>query len=321
MKRSLAGLLLAGAMVAIGVLAATWGMAQDGQGKTTVLYDRESRYYRILVVEYETEKRLCLHFSKTRGIQSSMLIGDPVALDLRYCRTMVAGLALVPEAKDVLLVGLGGASLPKFIQKNFPDIRLDIVEIDPDVVKVCQKFFHFEGTPNTRVFVMDGRMYMKRAEKKYDVILLDAYAADHIPFHLTTAEFIRMVRDHLKPGGAVVSNLWEHGLNRFYFAELKTFQETFPQSYILPAGSSGNIIVFGSLDEPKVAADEWVRRAKAASADKDLGFDLPALVGQEYRYLKDQAIREKALTDDAAPVDTLRRENPKYFEEEAAKQP
>ena len=278
-----------------------------------VRYEYESKYFKIRVVDYPDEGRRCLHFSRSRGVQSSMFLDDPVKLDLRYSKTMMAALALKPEAKDLLLVGLGGASIPKFIQKHFPDLRMDIVELDPDVVRVCQEYFAFKGTPNTRVVVMDGRMYFKRAEKKYDVILLDAYAADHIPFHLTTREFIALVKDRLKPGGLVASNLWEQAVNRFYYAELKTFQEAFPQVYLLPAGTSGNIIVFGSAETDPVSREEWVRRARAVARGRDLGFDLGDLVGEEYRYYTDRPNAEKALTDDMAPIDTMRREHPKFF--------
>ncbi|MBE3123563.1 MAG: fused MFS/spermidine synthase, partial [Planctomycetes bacterium] len=279
-------------------------------------YDKESKYYRIRVVDYPAEGRRCLHFSKSRGIQSSMILAAPDQLDLRYSKSMTAAFALHPEPKDVLLVGLGGASIPKFIQKQFPDVRMDIVEIDPDVVKVTQEHFEFKGTPNTRVIVMDGRMYLKRSPKTYDIIMLDAYASDRVPFHLTTREFVELVKSRLKPGGFVVSNLWEHTVNRFYFAELKTFQAVFPQTYILKSGDSGNMILFATLDDKPVTKDAWAKQAAKVTAGKDFGFDLATLVTAEYEYLTPRRISEKPLTDDMAPVDTLRHENPRLFDKE-----
>ena len=285
---------------------------------TVVRYDRESRYYRIQVVDYPAKGRRCLHFSKSRGIQSSMILADPARLDLKYSQTMIAALALHREPRDVLVVGLGGASIPKFLQKYYPELKLDIVELDPDVVRVCQDYFEFRGNAKTRVFVMDGRMYLKRAQKQYDVILLDAYAADHMPFHLTTVEFIQLVKSHLKPGGVAASNLWEKAINRFYLAELKTFQATFPQVYLLPAAQSGNIIVFGTMADEPAARKEWVLRAESLVRGRDIGFNLPDLIGRAYRHLTDRKIDEQVLTDDKAPVNTLRHENPKHFEEEGA---
>jgi spermidine synthase len=301
----------------VGGAVVAWVAAQNGGDEDTVVkYDRESRYYRIRVVDYPREGRRCLHFSKSRGIQSSMILAAPDKLDLRYSRSMMGALALHPEPKDVLLVGLGGASIPKFIQRHWPDIRLDIVELDPDVVKVCLDWFQFKGTPNTRVIVMDGRMYLKRVAKQYDVILLDAYAADRIPFHMTTLEFVWLVKKHLKPGGIVATNLWEHAVNRFYLAELRTYQDTFPQTYLFRAGDSGNVIVFATLHDRIVTRDEWLARAEQLSRDKDLGFDLPRLVTAEYERLTPRQVSEAPLTDDMAPVDTLRHENPRFFDKE-----
>jgi spermidine synthase len=317
MKRAvLLGVIGAGLIVG---LAAVWVIAQGATDEQTVVYDRESRYYRIRVVDYPKEGRRCLHFSKSRGIQTSMVLAEPDTLDLRYSRTMAAALAFHPAAKEVLLVGLGGAALPKFIQRHFPDVKLDLVEIDPDVVKVCEEYFQFKRGPNTRIAVMDGRMYLKRAPNTYDIILLDAYAADRVPFHLTTLEFLQLVKSRLKPGGVAVSNLWEHAVNRFYFAELKTHQQVFPQVYLCKAGDSGNHIVFASVEDKQTTGDQWAGRAASLSAGKDFGFDLADLVRREYEYLTPRPIRETPLTDDMAPVDTLRREHPKYFEEEAAK--
>lgn len=311
--RVMAGIATLAALVTI--LAAIPGASSED---LIVRYDRESRYYRIQVVDYPAKGRRCLYFSKSRGIQSSMILADPTRLDLKYSQTMIAALALHREPREVLLIGLGGASIPKFLQKYFPELELDIVELDPDVVRVCQDYFEFRGNAKTRVFVMDGRMYLKRAEKQYDLILLDAYAADHMPFHLTTVEFIQLVKSHLKPGGVVASNLWEKAINRFYLAELKTFQATFPQVYLLPAAQSGNIVVFGTMSEEPVTRKDWVLRADERVRGLDIGFNLADLIGREYRCLTDRKIDEAVLTDDKAPVNTLRHEHPKHFEEEGA---
>jgi spermidine synthase len=246
-----------------------------------------------------------------------MILAQPDALDFKYTQSMIAAFALQPEAKDVLLIGLGGASLPKFIQKQFPDVKLDVVEIDPDVVKVCQQWFEFKGTANTRVMVTDGRTYLKRNDKQYDIILLDAYASDRIPFHMTTEEFVTLVKSRLKPGGVVASNLWEPALNRFYFAEVRTYQKTFPQTYSLRCGSTGNVIIFGTPDEKVIKKEDWMKAAQKVSEGRKFGFDLGVLVATEYSWLTPQKISEKPLTDDMAPVDTLRHENPKYFDEAA----
>ena len=86
----------------------------------------------------------------------------------------------------MLLIGLGGAAIPKFLARHYPDIELHIVEIDPDVVQVARKYFSFQPTERMKVFVADGRLFLTQTQERYDVILLDAYSSDTIPFHLTT---------------------------------------------------------------------------------------------------------------------------------------
>jgi len=321
--------LLAGGLALFAGVAAAWVIAVGAEEPTITQFDAESQYFRIRVIDYPQRDRRCLRFSRPGPIQSTMVISDPQKLELRHAQSMMAALALHPAPKDVLLVGLGGAAIPRFIQKHFPDIRLDIVELDPEVVKVCQEWFAFKGTPNTRVIVMDGRMYLKRSAKAYDIILLDAYSSDHIPFHLTTREFLELVKSRLSPGGVVAANLWEPGLaaatsmgpavSRLYMASLKTYQLTFPQTYLCKSGTAGKIIVFGSLAEKVVTTEEWAKRAEALASGKNFGFDLAGIVRTEYEHLTPQTIAERPLTDDLAPVDTLRREHPRYFDEDSAK--
>jgi len=288
--------------------------AQQDKG-SVILYDKDSQYYRIRVVDEAGGKRRSLYFSRYRGVQSRMLRANPDALDFEYARSMIAAFALHGKPKNVLLVGLGGASLPKFIQKHFHGTRLDIVEIDPDVVRVAQKYFFFKPAPETRIYVMDGRMFLKWVVGKYDVILLDAFAGDRIPFHLTTKEFLQLVREHLVPNGVVAGNLWNPHDTRFRAAETATYLQVFPQTYLFKCGNSSNVVVFGAMSRTKVECSDWVGRATAVARGRALGFGLPKLIRNEYSCQTGVRVRESALTDEMAPVDTLLREHPRHFEE------
>jgi spermidine synthase len=301
-------------LIALVCLPATFCLAQS-QPRQILIHERTSRYYTIRVLEYPDQGRRVMQFSRARGIETSMLLADPDALDMAYCQTMIAALALPAECKDVLLIGLGGASLPKFIQKQLPGLRLDIVELDPDVVKVAEQYFNFKGSPNTRVFVLDGRLFLKRTQKKYDVILLDAYAGDRVPFHMTTLEFVGLVKSHLAPGGVVATNLWDPARTRFLEAEKRTYQMSFPQTYLFDAAHSGNIVIFGASGDEVTWGNAWMDRAQKLAKGRNLGFDLTDLVRSEYERLTPLRIEQAPLTDDMAPVDTLRREDPRHFEE------
>ncbi len=310
MSKRLTGL---GIFAALLLVAASVLSAQNAgtKPKSVVRYDRDSRYYRIIVSDYPDLDRRVLYFSKTRGAQSSMILSDPYRLGLSYLRSMASGLALHPAPKKVLLIGLGGAAIPKFLSRNYPDIELHIVEIDPDVIQVASKLFSFQPTGKMKIFVMDGRLFLAQCGEKYDVILLDAYSSDTIPFHLTTLEFYKLVKEHLNPGGVVAANMWEYFINKYYQAELKTVQSTFPQTYLFLTPDPASKVLFATADGKRVVAEEWCRRAAAFVGRRDLQYDLPALVAKEYTCITDQAIAEKALTDDMAPVDLLRTQRAK----------
>lgn len=310
MSKRLTGL---GIFAALLLVAASVLSAQNAgtKPKSVVRYDRDSRYYRIIVSDYPDLDRRVLYFSKTRGAQSSMILSDPYRLGLSYLRSMASGLALHPAPKKVLLIGLGGAAIPKFLSRNYPDIELHIVEIDPDVIQVASKLFSFQPTGKMKIFVMDGRLFLAQCGEKYDVILLDAYSSDTVPFHLTTLEFYKLVKEHLNPGGVVAANMWEYFINKYYQAELKTVQSTFPQTYLFLTPDPASKVLFATADGKRVVAEEWCRRAAAFVGRRDLQYDLPALVAKEYTCITDQAIAEKALTDDMAPVDLLRTQRAK----------
>ena len=91
--------------------------------------------------------------------------------------------------------------------RDFPRLQLQVVELDPDVVSAAYRWFELPRDPRLAVDVDDGRRWLTRHEKRWDVIVIDAFYADSIPFHLATHEFLQLVRERLAPGGVVVVNV------------------------------------------------------------------------------------------------------------------
>ncbi len=110
-----------------------------------------------------------------------------------------------------------------------------VVEIDPEVVDVARKWFAFPRS--IPVTVDDGRRYLERHDRRYDVIAVDAYYADAIPFHLTTREFLETVRARLKPGGVVVANVIgavRGDGSKLLRSFVRTYREVFPTVVAAP---------------------------------------------------------------------------------------
>src|SRR6266571_3653298 len=174
----------------------------------TVIYEKPSRYNTIIVTEDHNGLRTLL-FERGGTRQSVVKPGDPDHLELRYAKVALVGLALCEDPRRILVVGLGGGTLPTFLRKHYPSAAIDVAEIDPDVVDVAKKFFGFREDERMRAHVGDGRQFIENVrEPRYDVIFLDAYGAESVPAHLTTREFLQAVRRAVVPSGVVVGNIW-----------------------------------------------------------------------------------------------------------------
>ena len=121
--------------------------------------------------------------------------------------------------------------MTKWLAKYWPALEVDIVEFDPVVVRMAEEFFEYHPPANHHVFVRDGRAFLNATDRTYDLMWIDAFARDMIPFHLTTAEFYSLVRTRLNPNGVLAVNLASSGkegdLARAA-AVVQTMTQTFP---------------------------------------------------------------------------------------------
>src|SRR6267154_3970176 len=225
----------------LSALAALTVLACSAQ---TVIYETASPHNTIIVTEDHKGLRTLL-VERGGGRQSVVKPGDPDHLELPYARVALAGLALCEEPRRILVVGLGGGSLPMFLRKHYPAAGIDVAEIDPDVVDVAKKYFGFREDERMHARIGDGRQFIESARQSdYDIIFLDAFGARDVPKHLTTREFLQVLRRALVPGGVVVGNVWRPASNPFYDAMARTYQEAFEELFILDVpGDVNNIFL------------------------------------------------------------------------------
>ena len=129
-----------------------------------------------------------------------MYLDDPYRTRYRYTDLFHLGIAYNPSARDVLFVGLGAGSSEKRMWRDFPQLRLHAVELDPVVVDVAYRYFGLPRDPRLQVDVGDGRRFLAGNEQRWDVIVIDAFFADAIPAHLVTQEFLALARSRLGAG-------------------------------------------------------------------------------------------------------------------------
>jgi spermidine synthase len=195
-------------LIALGCFALLGTMALHPLQRLKVpVYQEESPYQQVRIREDDLFRYLVLD----RTFHATMWKVDPTSLFLPYSQMMVSSLALVSEPKRGLILGHGGGSLAKWLARHWPALELDIVEFDPVVVRMAEEYFDYRPPANHHVFVKDGRAFLNATDHTYDVMWIDAFARDMIPFHLTTVEFYSLVRAHLAPEGIVAVNLASSG--------------------------------------------------------------------------------------------------------------
>jgi spermidine synthase len=277
----------------LSALAALTVLACSAQ---TVIYEKASPYNTIIVTEDHKGMRTLL-FERGGGRQSVVKPGDPDHLELPYARVALAGLALCEEPRRILVVGLGGGSLPMFLRRHYPAAAIDVAEIDPGVVDVAKQFFGFREDELTRAHVGDGRQFIENVRQGYDIIFLDAFGARDVPKHLTTQEFLQAVRRALVTSGVVVSNVWRPSANPLYDSIVRTHQEAFDELYILDVPGDVNNILLALPRKQPLDRSELAQLARKISAAKQFRFDLGEQVEYGFHHASEKSGPGRVLRD------------------------
>jgi spermidine synthase len=216
-----------------------------------------------------------LHFG-SEWIQGAMRIARPWNLELAYTREMMACLLLRQEAnwpKSALLIGLGAASLPKFIYRHLPQCRITVVEIQAGVVAAARQFFKLpQDEQRLEVVIADGADYIAQSTEQFDLIIVDGFDPDARAGSLDTAPFYTACRDRLSQQGLLACNLL--GRNRGFLASAERIRKAFvDRAIVFPSLDSGNAIQFAAVGDPVSVSLEDMREY-ATVLKKDTGLDL-----------------------------------------------
>jgi len=232
---------------ALATLALLHAVAAPAAG--TLIHSEHSQYREVLVYEDAGTRCLCFTHECAIGRQSCIELAYPDHMVFEYTRLMLGALFLVPDPHQILVIGLGGGTLPRALQQLLPDAHIDVVEIDPAVVRVATQYFGFKSSLKLSVSTEDGRAYVRRllreGTRQYDLIMLDAYEREYIPEHLLTREFLRQVAALLRPGGVVAANTWSS--SRLYPNESVTYHAVFGDFYNLKSGNRIILATSGAL--------------------------------------------------------------------------
>lgn len=272
--------------------------------RSNAIYEVKSQYQAIAVWDSADGLRRRLIFDPTwdgsDSIQSEMDKINSNELVMDYTRRMIASVPLVDKPKRILIVGLGGACLQRYLYDLLPDTVIESAELDPVVLEVAREYFYFREDDRQKVHIGDGREYMEKSQEKYDIIMLDAFSATSIPYRLTTREFLKRVKERLTKGGIVCANLWSH--QEYYYDMLKTYESVFAELHVLPCSAPwSNHILVAMPANQRLTVDKWKEKAIAFDRTYPTGLKLTDFIDRQITIrIPEDA---KVLLDKDAPKD------------------
>lgn len=206
-----------------------------------VIADIDSRYNRLIIydsTERDSGRPVRNLITDPYGIQSAMYLDYDNELVFDYAKYYFLGEHFNPDFKSSLLIGGGAYSFAKQFLSRYPEKTIDVVEIDPGFTALARKYFNLKDSSRLFIYEQDGRNFIDRTDKRYDIVYLDAFnSALSIPFYLTTEEAVKSLYNILNENGVVLTNLIsavEGDKGMFLRSEYYTYKKIFPHVLIFP---------------------------------------------------------------------------------------
>jgi spermidine synthase len=270
----------------------------------TLLYETESQYNYIQVVQYDDE--VWLRLNEGQGVHSiykpgSVLVGGiwdyfliaPFFNNPPFTADQVGSLALI---------GSAAGTVPKEYTAVYGPIPIDGAEIDPEIIRVGHEYFDM-NEPNFNAMAQDGRYFLVNKAKQYDVIAIDAYRPPYIPFHLTTREFFAECKAHLTDNGVVAINVGRTRTDWSLVQALaSTLQAEFPNVYTVDLAQPGQDLINVLVVATKQPTSVDNLAANAALMSNSI---LQQVAGTSIPRAAEFTHPTMVFTDDKAPVEQV----------------
>eukprot|EP01118_Nematostelium_gracile_P019665 TRINITY_DN9199_c0_g1_i1.p1 TRINITY_DN9199_c0_g1~~TRINITY_DN9199_c0_g1_i1.p1 ORF type:complete len:318 (-),score=70.08 TRINITY_DN9199_c0_g1_i1:73-969(-) len=222
-----------------------------------ILYQSTNPKYNPIFVVECGNRMVCLKFDSVDSWrQSAIMVGNPDWIEIVYVRLMLSSLMFVSHLERSLVIGLGGGSMPNYIRHHYPQSKVDVVEINGELVPLQKKYFGFDidDEEHVSVHVQDGEEYVTKCEKKYDLIIVDGGS-----LMSATIEGLKKLRNILKEDGVVAFNgFYEEDYNH---VKIRNIQTVFEHVFVLES-TSVNTIFIATMKEVSIGKNELKERAK-----------------------------------------------------------
>lgn len=269
-----------------------------------IVHEDESIYNYLQVKE--NDESIILSTNVITGVQSIKMKNKDLTgmyYDYAIAAPFMAG---VPgkDKSEILILGLGTGTFASMCTQYFPNAHVEGVEIDQKIADLAKEYFELPDSVDVSVY--DGRAYLNSSNKKYDVIMVDAYQDITIPFQMSTVEFFTLVKNHLNENGVMVVNLNmtssnknEESINNYL---CDTISSLFPDVYTVNVSNGTNTELFAYKKENGIA--EFGNTYKKY-CEKNKALELSNMMGRVSSGLVKNEPGNLILTDDKAPVEVL----------------
>jgi predicted membrane-bound spermidine synthase len=275
------------------------------------IYEADTPYHHLLVADaYDPAHQSTVRYLiLDDNLHSAMDLNNPDRTVFEYTDYFQLGFLLNSNITRVLFIGGGGFTGPKAFLKDYPNVTVDVAEIDPEVIRVAETYFAVNASnPRLHIYNEDGRIFLQGNSQKYDLVVLDAYSKSYVPFHLMTAEFFALVSSHLTGEGSLISNLiaaTSGDQAQLLMAEVKTMTTAFPEVYVFPVNGADyqepqNVIILATRLPNPLTKTDFANLAASTTTVK-----IPAINSYVANYLALDTGNAPILTDNYAPVETL----------------
>ena len=173
-----------------------------------VIYETESKYNgNIKVVEFGDVRRLVVD-----NISQSISPHSPHTHKLYWGKMLHLLKENFTHLNEVLLLGLGGATLVHLIHQEFPDVTTTSVEIDQTMVDIANNYFNLSTVANNRIIVDDALRVVIEPhnfnirENQFNVVIVDIYVGEKYPDLGKTGNFIGNLKKLVAPEGMIIFN-------------------------------------------------------------------------------------------------------------------
>jgi len=253
-----------------------------------VEYETTSKYSRIRIRKTgDVRSLIFVRDSGLEVIETQMDLKKPGTLRIPYTRTMFASYLFRPKQKRVLIVGLGGGAMVRFLQKHDSELKIEAVEIDPEIVRIAKKYFGVSSGKNTTIITDDAFRFLDKTDNRYDVIYMDAFLkptaktdATGVPLRLKTLKFYKSLHEKLTDDGLVVFNLNKH---RRIGRDIAVIRRGFPQFYLFRVPGTAGLVAVASMNRKRASSLQL--KTNAVTLDKRLrtNFTFQGLLKTRYR--------------------------------------